>query len=114
MFNLGFSEFIAIAVIALLVIGPKQLPEVAKVIGRLMGELRKATQDLSGGLLEVKRDVESSIHEVRDNLVNEGHKIKDSILDPEEPHDDRLHKDQDGNSSEITPTDQDKETPDEN
>jgi Tat protein translocase TatB subunit len=95
MFNLGFSEVIAIAVVALIVIGPKQLPEVAKVIGRLMGEFRKATQDLSGGLLEVKREVETSIHDVRDSIVSEGHKIKDSILDvdPLEPHEHPDHLD---------------------
>jgi len=80
MFNLGFSEVLAIGVIALLVIGPKQLPEVARVIGRLLGELRKATQDLSGGLLEVKRDVEGSIHDVKNDLVKESLKLKDSVL----------------------------------
>ena len=40
MFNLGFSELIVIGAIALIVIGPKQLPEVAKVLGRLIGELK--------------------------------------------------------------------------
>ena len=84
MFNLGFSEVIAIAVIALLVIGPKQLPEVARVIGRLLGELRKATQDLSGGLLEVKRDVENSIHDVRSDLAKETRKFQETIMNIEE------------------------------
>ena len=84
MFNLGFSEVIAIAVIALLVIGPKQLPEVAKVVGRLLGELRKATQDLSGGLLEVKRDVENSIHDVRSDLAKETRKFQETIMNIEE------------------------------
>ncbi len=83
MFNLGFSEVIAIGVIALLVIGPKQLPEVARIIGRLLGELRKATQDLSGGLLEVKRNVENSIHDVRSDLAQESRKFQESILNIE-------------------------------
>ena len=72
MFNLGFSEFLAIGVIALLVIGPKQLPEVARVVGRLLTELRRATQDLSGGLLEVTRDVKSSIDETKEKIIMEG------------------------------------------
>lgn len=75
MFNIGFSEFLVIGIIALLVIGPKQLPEVARVVARLLTELKKATQDLSGGLLEVTRDVKSSLDETRNEIVNEGHKI---------------------------------------
>lgn len=68
MFNIGFSEFLAIGIIALLVIGPKQLPEVAKVVGRLISELKKATQDLSGGLLQVSREVKSSIEDTKVEL----------------------------------------------
>ena len=79
MFNIGFTEFIAIGVIALLVIGPKQLPEVARVIGRLIGELKKATQDLSGGLLEVKREVSQSIDETKQEIIKEAQKMKDSV-----------------------------------
>jgi Tat protein translocase TatB subunit len=79
MFNIGFSEFIAIAVIALIVIGPKQLPEVARVVAKLLNELRKAAQDLSGGLLEVKREVHNSIQETKNEILNEGIKIKDSV-----------------------------------
>lgn len=47
MFNLGMSELILIAVLALIFIGPKQLPEVAKTVGRLIGEFKKATGDIS-------------------------------------------------------------------
>lgn len=47
MFNLGFTEMLAIGVIALVVIGPKQLPHVAKVIGRMLGEFRRATGDFN-------------------------------------------------------------------
>ncbi len=79
MFNIGFTEFIAIGVIALLVIGPKQLPEVARVVGRLIGELKKATQDLSGGLLEVKREVSQSIDETKREIAKEAQKVKDSV-----------------------------------
>ena len=86
MFNLGFSEFIVIAVVALIVIGPKQLPEVAKVLGRLIGEFKKASQDLSGGLLEVKKEVEDSIHQTRQHIVDEANKVKDSVIN--QPHQD--------------------------
>jgi Tat protein translocase TatB subunit len=64
MFNIGFTELIAIGVIALIFIGPQQLPEIAKIVGKLMGEFRKASQDLAGGLLDVKRNMNTSIHKM--------------------------------------------------
>lgn len=96
MFNLGFSEVIAIGVIALIVIGPKQLPEVAKVVGRLLAELRKATQDLSGGLLEVKREVQNSIEETKQEIITEATQIKDSVTNFDEPSEEKPSENQNG------------------
>ncbi|MDO8682192.1 MAG: TatA/E family twin arginine-targeting protein translocase [Armatimonadota bacterium] len=45
MFGLGTSEVIVIMVIALLVFGPKKLPEIGKSLGGAMRELRKASND---------------------------------------------------------------------
>ncbi len=45
MFGLGMSELILIAVVALLVIGPKRLPDVAKSIGKGYGEFRRSFSD---------------------------------------------------------------------
>ncbi|MEM7647233.1 MAG: twin-arginine translocase TatA/TatE family subunit [Pseudomonadota bacterium] len=99
MFNIGFNEFLAIGIIALLVIGPKQLPEVAKVVGRLIGELKKATQDLSGGLLEASREVRSTIEETKvemaqqvddfkEDLMSDGHSEHEDHHDQAQGHDD--------------------------
>lgn len=63
MFNLGFSEIVIIGVLALLLIGPKQLPEMARVLGRMMNEFKKATQDLSGGLLHIKDELQKPMRE---------------------------------------------------
>jgi len=91
MFNIGFSELIVIGVIALLVIGPKQLPEVARVAARLLGELKKATQELSGGLLEVTRDVKATIEETREDLMSEGRKIADDMMSVDDNNDEDDH-----------------------
>jgi Tat protein translocase TatB subunit len=46
MFGIGGSELIVILVIALIVVGPQRLPELAKTIGKVFGEFQKATDDL--------------------------------------------------------------------
>jgi len=47
MFGIGPSELIVILVIALLVLGPTRLPELARALGKAMGEFRRATSDIS-------------------------------------------------------------------
>ena len=59
MFDLGIQELIVIFVVALLVFGPKRLPEIARSMGKGLGELKKA---LDG----VKTQINSELHEVRD------------------------------------------------
>jgi len=46
MFGIGGQELILILLIALIVLGPKKLPELAKTLGRALGEFQRATDDL--------------------------------------------------------------------
>ena len=46
-FNIGFQELIIIAIIALLIVGPKKLPELAKSLGKGFSELRRAADDIT-------------------------------------------------------------------
>jgi len=70
MFGIGLPELIIIMVIALIVIGPSKLPDLARALGKGMAEFRKATQDikesldLDEDLSEVKRDLENSIDSI--------------------------------------------------
>jgi TatA/E family protein of Tat protein translocase len=46
MFGVGGTELFIILVIALIVLGPNKLPDLAKMLGKLMGEFQRATSDL--------------------------------------------------------------------
>jgi len=46
MFGIGMPEMLLIVAVALIVIGPKKLPDLAKSLGRAMGEFKKATSDI--------------------------------------------------------------------
>ena len=45
MMNIGFPEMIVIAVVALLVIGPKKLPEAGRSLGHMLREFKEAISD---------------------------------------------------------------------
>ena len=45
MFGLGFTEILIILVVALIVLGPKQLPKVARTLGRSLGEFKRTADD---------------------------------------------------------------------
>lgn len=50
MFGIGFQELLIIAIIALLIVGPKKLPDLAKTLGKGFSEFRKATDDITDDL----------------------------------------------------------------
>ncbi len=56
MFGIGMTELLVILVIALLVIGPKRLPEMARSLGRGLAEFRRASTDIRREFLDVSEE----------------------------------------------------------
>jgi sec-independent protein translocase protein TatA len=53
--SFGFPELMLIFVVALLVFGPRKLPEIGRTLGKALGEFRKATDDLKN---TIEREVQ--------------------------------------------------------
>src|SRR3954447_12175692 len=58
MFDIGWSELVVIAVVALIAIGPKELPAVLRTIGQWMGKARKMASEFQGQFQEAMREAE--------------------------------------------------------
>lgn len=65
MFGIGMPELIIVFVIALIIIGPKKLPDLARALGKGMAEFRRATEDIKANL-----GVEDEIKEVKEELAD--------------------------------------------
>jgi TatA/E family protein of Tat protein translocase len=74
MFGIGMPEMLLILAIALIVIGPKKLPDLAKSIGRAMGEFKKATNEIKESM-----EVDTGLKDVKDTLADINDEIKESI-----------------------------------
>lgn len=72
MFGLGMPEILLILAIALIVIGPQKLPELAKTLGRAMGEFKRSAQDLKRSI-----DMDTTIKDVKSSTSD----LKDVIKD---------------------------------
>jgi sec-independent protein translocase protein TatB len=68
-FDIGFSELVLVALLALIVLGPKRLPEVARTAGRWVGRLRRFVDN-------VKQDFDRELHTAE---LSELRKLKEEL-----------------------------------
>lgn len=71
MLGIGMQELILIAIVALLVVGPKKLPDLAKTLGKSFNELRKAADGITE---EFKQTLQNDEKQKKDDG------LKDSLL----------------------------------
>lgn len=76
MFGIGMPELLLILALALIVIGPKKLPDIARAMGRGLAEFKRATDEMKHTFNEEVRTAEA-----RDKLLKEG-KIRAPGVEP--------------------------------
>lgn len=77
MFDIGFSELLVIAVVALLVIGPERLPKVARTAGHLFGRLQRYVNDVKS---DIQREMElDELRKLRSEFEDAARSVQDSV-----------------------------------
>ncbi len=98
MFDIGWSELLVIGIVALIAIGPKELPGVLRMVGQWIGKARRMASDFQGQFNEAMReaemaDIKKSFDDVsaaaRDlrpsNLLNSLNKQIDDAVNLDQP-----------------------------
>jgi TatA/E family protein of Tat protein translocase len=77
--QLGFSEMLMIFVIALLVFGPKKLPELGKSLGKGIREFKKATEELKSNWEDHVKDIAEPLNDMKRDIHSMGQSIKTDV-----------------------------------
>jgi len=79
-FDMSGGEMILIALVALLVLGPQKMSEVARKAGKMMNEVRRVSSDFTSQLNEETSSLKDELHGVKDTLRDATKTIKDELL----------------------------------
>ena len=80
MFGIGMPEMIVILAVALIVIGPKKLPDLAKSLGKAMSEFRKATSEIRDSF-----EIDDDMDEIKKGPDEIGKDAKSLLQEKEKP-----------------------------
>lgn len=77
MFDVGFSELIVIALVALIVIGPERLPRVARTVGALLGRAQRYVNDVKA---DIQREVDlDELNNIRSTFQDAAKSVEQSV-----------------------------------
>ncbi len=77
MFDVGFSELMVIAVVALIVIGPERLPKVARTAGHLFGRLQRYVNDVKA---DINREIElEELRKFRSTVEDAARSVENTV-----------------------------------
>jgi TatA/E family protein of Tat protein translocase len=76
MFGIGMPELLLILVVALVIFGPKKLPDLARSMGRALNEFKRATRDLKDTI-----DIEDDVKDIRKPFDDAGADLKKTLDD---------------------------------
>ncbi len=77
MFDVGFSELIVIALVALIVIGPERLPRVARTLGALLGRAQRYVNDVKA---DIEREVNlDELNSIRSTFQDAAKSVEQSV-----------------------------------
>ena len=83
MFDIGWSELVVIGVVALIAIGPKELPGVLRSVGFWMGKVRRMASEFQGQFQEAMREAEmSDLKKHADDLNNAAKQLTSDFTNP--------------------------------
>ena len=82
MFGIGMQELIIILVVALIFIGPKKLPDLAKALGKGVAQFKSAMDDVKGTFDE---GIKKEINQVKDSILEDKNDVKAKDNEGEQP-----------------------------
>ena len=92
MFDIGFSEIVVIAVVALIVIGPERLPKAARTLGHLFGRLQRYVNDVKADinremeldeLRKLQKEVQTAASDLKSSVESAAQGVTTGVRDVE-------------------------------
>lgn len=87
MFGIGFSEFIFVILAVLMLFGSKEIPQIARFLGKTMAQLRNATNDLKSEIQKSATDNGIDMNSLTGGISEEINKAKEGITKMVNPMD---------------------------
>ena len=93
MFDVGFSEIVLIAVVALIVIGPEKLPKVARTLGHMFGRLQRYVNEVKADinreieldeLRKLQTQVQDAARDMEQSMTGAAHQVESGLRSVEE------------------------------